>query len=648
MGKITINLSKMTKQLDTQAAKRPDIQIFTKRKARAHYIKNSLTYGGAGFVSRIKKYGVTETGEKLILRRHYLEALSAIGDLRISWVLTSGPSQVGKTLAHTFLLIDGVVVGKLNGAWFYDSRTSLDQYAPIQFRPPVGVWISRMQDAGYRFKRGGDRTTNTNYQVDGANAIFSFLTTSTTSKLEAGGAAAGGAASSFRGDFVILEERSQSPPSAADVALDRLANSSIPSQPRRDVGTMGGGMGIEFDMQDCNYYFYPHYTCSNCAKTLPLDPKGCVLKKVSRLNALGKKVDVYLSESGRPLQWHHTDINEAVKSAIVACSDCGTEISNRSRLVDSRYICTQTGITLADYLKSLPAGVPPETQKIAVHMSPLTREGDGRKVASEIIRRGLATANTSNWQQQVLGHYSRTEALRLTYDLIRDRIGAAVPSDAVRWLRLGAVDIGRQEDWLIITDFYLPPDIDGLTVAQIAELAIRNIVFAAPVVRSDIPDILEEYQVDYGFVDNEPSIEAVMNLVNETVLQMANQVGRLKCTIKYTDVTDGGVSYPCWAIRNEKFMLSVYQGFTLKAYDGQIQYRVPEAWEKWLGENSEQSPIRHLTAPRRDTSNHWHRPDDHIDDFYMAVLFSEASFYLKLTEAFGSDEPEPEILTYIA
>jgi hypothetical protein len=641
-----INLKQIQKQLSKQAAKSPQLYLGDRQSQRDRFLTDAFASGGQGFLSRIRQYGMTEKCTPIILRQHYCEYLQLLGDLRISWVLTTGPAQVGKTLGHTFLMIDSVVCGKLNGAWFYDSRTSLDQYAPMQFRPPVEAWIANMEADGYQFRRGGDRSINTRYQVDGANAIFSFVSTSKMSRADAGGAAAAAAASSFPADFAVMEERSQYAPGAADVCLDRLANSIIPTKPRRDLGTSGGGMGIEADMLDCNYYFYPHYDCPHCGGNFPLDPKGCVLQEVERVDLLGKTIKTHLSDTGRPIAWHHLDSLDAAQSAYIGCSSCGEELNSFIRLDHSRYRCTQTGVFLQDFLDSLPAGTPERALKVGLHMSPLTREGDGRSIAIEIIRRGLTTSNPANWQQQVLGHYSQTDTLKLTHLMIRDRIGAAVPVGVERNYRIAGMDMGRQEDWLTIMDIYLPPANADLTVAQMAEQSIRNVVYAEAVKRSDVPFILEQWQVDFGLVDNEPSIEAVMDLCEGTCLQMANQVGKAKHSIKYTTVNDGGLEIPCWAVRNEKFMLAVFEGFTTRAWDGEIAYRVPAKWEKWLTDSSERSPIVHLTGPWRDASSSWHRGKNNLDDYYMALLFAEAALYLKLTE--DHEGQEMSIGSYIS
>jgi hypothetical protein len=630
-----VNLWKLQQQL----ADHPVNKLEGKTKnhsQRERFLASVMKTGGVSFLRRIRKFGSNEKGSPLILRNHYCEYLQLIGDLRIAWVLTTGPSQVGKTIGHTLLLIDVVACGKLNGGWFYDSRTSLDQYAPMQFRPPMEAWITRMQQAGYKFSRGDDRAINTRYQIDGANAIFTFLSTSKMSRVEQGGAAAAAAASSFPADLAIIEERSQSPPGAADVCLDRLSNSIVPTKPRRDLGTPGGGMGIEIDMQDCDYYFYPHYSCPHCGGDYPLDPKGCLLRQADRTDLLGNIITTYLSETGRPIDWWHWDDQHPTNTAYIGCIGCGKELDDQTRLEKSYYKCLISSTNLQRFLSELSPGQPERSLKVGLQMSPLIREGKGSQIAIDIIQRGNSSSNPANWQQQGLGHFSVTDTLRITRSMIANRIGATVPIGQ-RYCRIAGVDCGRGEDWLVIVDFYLPPNINGLSVAQIAEIAARQIVYAQPIARSNIADILLEWRVDFGFIDNEPSIETVMGIAANTVLQMANQVGGATHTMKYTKVIDGGLEAPCWAIRNEKFMLAVFHGFATKAWDGEVLYRCPATWDQWLNGDTDRSPIVHLSGPWRDADSTWHRPNNHIDDFYMALLFAEAAFYLMLTQHFTGD-----------
>jgi hypothetical protein len=537
------------------------------------------------------------------------------------------------TLAHLLLQIDGVVCGKLNGAWFYATGKALDQMVPIQFRPAIQHWLKNMMAAGYKIQRKGDTMVNTRYQVDGATAIFTFV--STTNSTDDGMAAVGGVAASFTADYSIMEERSQYDRGSADICLDRMNNSKIETHPRRDLGTPGGGMGIEIDMQDCHHYFKLHYDCPHCQQTLPLTPKGCLLKEFEREDVLGNKIKTYLSESGRPedSQWWCKDPLDPVNTAYVACSSCGGELSMDVRL-HSTYRCVKSGLRLREFLDSLHAGVPDTRWKVGLHMSPLAQHN--ATVAQSIISNGLGTDNPPNWQQQGLGYPTSSETLTISEAQIRSLVGLRTPDGEADY-RLAGIDVGRGEDWLVITDFYLPPDRARLSIGQIIEKTVRVIIYNEPIVRSDLGDILERYDVDYGLIDNEPSRDSAMKICDDTVLELGNQANP-KDSFKQTTVKDGGVEYPCWDLRNSKFMLQVFESFYYKAWDGLPCYRLPAAWVKWYSNPTGRSPIRHLTGPWRDNEMEWHRAKEGLDDYYMAILFSEAAFSIKLEDDFKGVE----------
>ena len=137
-----------------------------------------------------------------------------------------------------------------------------------------------------------------------------------------------------------------------------------------------------------------------------------------------------------------------------------------------------------------------------------------------------------------------------------------------------------------------------------------------------------------------------MNLARNTCLDIANQVSHLTNPVQNTTVLDGGIDYPCWNLRNEKFMNSVLEGFILMAPNGGPLYRLPPAWEKWINNPIDRSPLVHLSGPWRDSNSKWNRGKDNLDDMYMAFVFCEAAFYLELTDAYGQP-PTMKIGSYL-
>ena len=491
-----------------------------------------------------------------------------------------------------------------------------------------------MQEDGHNFRRNRDRTVNSRYQVEGATAIFSYVSTTRlmTSKRD-GTAVAGGAAVSFQADIAFLEERSQYPPGAADPIPRRLDASMLPTRPMRELGTPGGGQGIEASMGDVDRYFYPHIACEGCGQLQPLDPKGCLLRPSTIRDPLGRPKISHLSESGRPLTWFHTDPEQSVESAYFACPNCEHPIADEQRF-NAKFCCRYTKEWAADFIGNLPTGIPDRPWKIGLHFSPLSRVEAGAALASQMIKSGFDSVNSDDWQQQRLGHPSEHQTNMITLEMPRQAMSAPRPVRHPNYV-LAGVDIGRSEDWLVVADFHLPADHYSLTAGEIFEQSIRTIRFAGGVFRERIPEMLSDYGVDYGLVDNEPSRESSMKLCQSTCLEMADQL-QLREPVRETIVEDGGLAYKCWQIRNVKFMSAVLEGFLFRAEDDHALYRLPPEWDQWVGNPSDMSPLTHLSGPWRDANGQWHRGQNNVDDIFFACVFLEAAFYLKLLN------PEPE------
>lgn len=640
-----VNLKRKLVRTVVQCQAVSDKNSAGKEQKRQGFIEDVYLRGGKGFVERVELYGKTEKQSAIELSRWYREFLSLIGDFRISHVLTTGPAQVGKTLGHAMLFVDVLTTGKLNGAWFYDTRTSLDQNVPMSFTPVAESWISSMVRVGHRFNRRADRCINTRFQVDQVNGIFSYVSTSRPGTREQGTAAAGGMAVSFQADWMVLEERSQYRAGSADALPRRLDASMLPTRPIRELGTPGGGTGIEEQLGNVDRLFYPHFRCPNCQSVQPLDPKGCLLRMVTTRDSLGRTKQSYLSESGRPVSWFHEDENNALESAYFACPKCLHRIDNETRL-KAHFQCRHTGEELSSFLESLPPGIPTRPWSVGVHLSPLTRQSEFN-LAAQIIKEGIEAVTTDDWQQQMLGHPSEHMVGNINIEMLRAAMASARISDRKPDFILAGCDVGRSEDWIAVVEIYLPLGYYRLTRAEIVERTIRQVVYAEDVMRNDIPDILTRFEVDFGLIDNEPSRESSMYLCRNTTLEMADQIAYLKDPVRLSEVADGGIIYPCYQIRNEKFMDTVLQGFLLQAEDGHQLYRLPPEWEKWLSNPSERSPLRHLSGPSRDPKNHqWKRGPKNVDDLYFALVFLEAAFYIHLERMMDESLPPVPTASY--
>ena len=587
-------------------------------------IPQILKLGGKYFVERVREHGYNDRGKKMLIHEWYAEYLELIGDLTVHEVYTTGCAQAGKTAGHTLLAVHLINSG-ISILWSYAQLGSLQRAVPLQFKPVIEKWLAS------EGTRATGAQNSSLYQVGDANALFTYVSTSKAAlNTKDGGAAAGSAIVSVTADVLFREEKSQYPIGTGDPLLRRIDASIVPTKPIRDLGTHGSGSGIEVDIAKCKYYFYPHFRCGKCDRVSPLDPKGCLLKPIKYADSLGREISSHLSQTGRPVAWHCSEENNQVDSAYFGCPHCGAEIPDSDRL-NAWYQCLNTDITLRNYLDNTDRLNERSRQKVGISISPLLRQTE-HSLAVEIVQLGLDTANSEDWQQQVLGHPSSIYGNRITIEFIKAALYAPKPDHEPDYIVAG-IDQGRGEDWLMIVAIYLPDKVEGMNDILRFEKAKRVILFGADIMRSQIPELLKQFKVTYGLMDNEPTREKAMEICRESggTLQIANQIAGLKDAVRKVIVEDGGESEACWNIRNEKFIQAVVDGFLTAADDGSPLYRLPTNWEQWLGKNTERSPIRHLCAPYRNPVKGWQRAKDGIDDLFYALVFAEAAFYLHLT-----------------
>lgn len=590
---------------------------FAIRKASIDLLESGE--GAKLFVEDLRQYGVTERGEPLVIRPWFAEYARLIADMRIGVTYTSGAAQTGKTLAHTLLICWLSANRKLNTIWAYAQERTLNRCVPLQFKPTIEAWLKRngiTPDKGSR--------NNLVYMVPGGTNIFTYVSTSASSENKSGGASAGSSVVSVSADVAFLEERSQYP-SGADAPVERRLDASrLSRHPIRQLGTPGHGKGIEEEIEKADYHFFPHVVCSGCGERIALNPKGTLLKPHTEELPTGEKKISFLSPSGTPLNWFFHDPNNQEKTAYFGCPHCETEITKEQRL-DARFYCIKTKVGLTELLDDLPDTG--NRLKIGIIISPLLRDTK-YNLAAELIRGGLETTNPDDWQQQRLGLPSETGNTSVTLEMVERAIRSPAPEKGKKVIRLAGVDQGRAEYWLIIADYILPDNYLTMSVQEIINQSVRVVHFGSGVSKTAINDILDNYQVEYGLIDNEPTRDAYLEYPK---LDMADQKDKLKDSIKATTVVDGGVEYPAWDIRNDKFLTSVLNCFSIIDSEGYPLARLPESWTKWTRIQTERSPVRHLISMRYDPeTGKWERPEDHCDHLYHAFAFMEAAFHIKL------------------
>lgn len=628
-----------------------DTALYQKRKTPdfssvARVERANDIYRSDHFLSTALKYAKNEDGQPLRLSGWFEQYLRFLGDFRISTKAVPGVQQLGKSLGCSLVLAYCTIELGLKMLYTYDSQGARDTQVKRNLQPILGFW----EAAKYPGKRG-DLIDNLEMWQSQSGGIVQFLYSSVNSSSQnvasrKGLASAGGKNVGFRADGLIDEERSQSPPGARDPFKRRTVESTLkPYAPHLILGTPGGGLGIEYELQKIDHHFAPYYDCPHCKAQKPLHPKGCLLKPIKKEIA-GESVDIWFSDSGKPLKWFHADQSRPESTAFVACSECGQEIPEEVR-VNAIYrecrfdvgmnIVQDLGVSLDNFLDGLPEGHPEEHVSAAFWISPLLRDGNP---APSIIREGNTSANTADWQQQNLGITSETGSSGITIEQIKRCIGLKSPS-CIPDVRVAGLDQGRQEDWLWIVDIWLPSRWRVMSLTEILDQTIRSVVFGDAINRASINSLLDVYAPDFGLLDNEPDIPDAVEIAKNTIFELADQAGRKDDIDKIRRET-AGLAYDLWIIRQKDFQDRLANGFVLSASDGQPLYRLPESWNKWVPLiGNERSPITHLTAMSKDPeTRQWVRPQNHVDDHFFAGMFAEAALlvWLKIQKNKPSEE----------
>lgn len=576
------------------------------------------------FVDDLKRYGMNEKGERLRFTPALEEYARLIADFRVAETYITGIAQFSKSLLNIELNAWLVTKGNLNTVFVFAAEMALNRMIPIQVKPIFNEWIKAFN---IKLKANEGSKNNRLIQIKKGNANFAHVGTGGPSN--GGGAAASKGLVSFSVDVAFCDEFSQYPSGSADQVYRRLDNSRIKTQPVRALGTPGNSQGIEALIEKADHHFYVHNVCPHCGELIALHPFGCLLKPKEIVNSAGEKEISYLSASGKPDSWFYHDESDPVGSAYFGCPSCGGEIDDETRR-NAHYRCLYTKDTLEAFLDNLETDSG-KRHRVGLSISPLMRISK-INLAAELIRNGLESGNPADFCQQRLGVPSTADSANIPLSKIKAAIYApyAKPSNQIgaKTIRVAGIDQGRSNDYMWINEYHLPLNWESLSVNEVLETTIRNTLLGEPVVRNDIPDILDKYEVEHGFIDNEPDRAAAAELAERTVLMLADQKPRLLDAIKPGTVFDGGMEIPCYGIRNAKFLRQVKQNFLLSASDGNPLIRLPESWERWLNVSTEMSPVRHLRSLSFDhDSGKFIREPGHVDDLYYALMFAEACFY---------------------
>lgn len=594
------------------ASKNKDRQEFIEQKQR--YLVFALTSQGAvDAVERILKYGSTEKGLPLTGSPYFRDQLRLTADMRLQRVLTTGASQVSKTLANVNVLADCLVWGQIDCGYFFDSRDNLYNNQPQQIQPVLDRYIEAIGGAAV------ERSAVARFQYGLASGYFFYVTGE--NKESAGGAAESSKVASVSISAAWCEEYS----SWGNVDITpRLGASALLAKPVRMLGTPGGGNSpIDKDLVTADHVFAPSVICPHCQQVTYLDVLGALLKprKDSRTG-----IDKYFNSRGEILDFWGT-----ADSPFVACQHCHGEISGDD-VAGARLREKGTNCTADQFLDELP-----ERQVygglVAISLSPLLRMPSDPLRVQTLIREGLEPVNPLIYCQNKLGIPSQVGVFGVAISDVTAAMSGSGWQLNDRVIVAG-LDQGRAEHWLTVIEF------DPAHPNQF------NVLMADSVGQDNILMLLNYHNIDLLLMDNEPDRLAARDLsLASGAMPRLHPVTRLlqslygdprqsgyrvlladqksfETDIKANKVMHGSIEMPCLDINTALFTDKLVASYT----DRHVR----------VAGRTHRKFQRHITSIKRDLdSGKWLRPRDHDDDLFFSGLFAIAArdFWLKAATA---------------
>lgn len=591
--------------------------------------------GGQWFLDCMVNNGVNEKGEKLRISKPILDAALLIGDLRINTVSTSGGAQIFKTLIHLQLVSALITVGKKDFAWVYPQANLIPKLVPTGFKPVVSAWESQFK-LERKAKSTDSKSMSLHQSTHGTGRFISAANSGSASKEMSGVATANTNVVAFSSDLAIYEERSQYLQKNVDTIRRRFLQGRIPSFPERLIGTPGNGSGIEMEINQADYCFISHIDCKGCGKSSTLSPLGALITPISTDDA-GRKI--YFEANGKPRDWWYKDPNDRIGSAYFGCEHCGHEITFEDRM-GSYFKCTKTNVLLLDLLATMPYGYREKRISVGLILTPLIRDSKS-STAETIIRSGIQSANTQDWQQQELGIPTSLSTGGITLDSIKRSIGSDIPNWQPDFVYFG-LDQGRAEHWVVQIKYRLPAESlydRDLTSIEKYEMAHREITICKNIQNEELDSII--MQCHGGAIDNEPDRSWADNIARSyrgiVLFDQVSQRSLNGLMHKPIIVQSGGNKIEAVAIDTHRFqnhILSFFNGkYSIDADTTVPQISLPKSVD--YQDVSDKSLVRHLTSSSRDPDRGlWVRPEDKNDDILKAFVGCELKFYLKM---FGGD-----------
>jgi hypothetical protein len=587
-------------------------------------------------IIEMKTYGVNEFGERLDFSEPcFEECLRLVGDLRVARVYVSGCSQRFKSASVIQVNAWMSQRAGLATLFSWPKARMLELLQPRQHLPVLKNWS---KVSGITTITREMRTSTTTYDVGVAPATFTHVN-SQKSDSEIG---AGTSSVAVTASLLTCDESSQSPLSAQQALFRRLDAGKIKTHPVRLTGTPSGGSGIESSIADADYEFIPHVICNHCGKLASLHPFGALFRPEMVRSEDGTLLKSFCYEDGMPRKLFCHDPNNSFETAFVGCEYCEQELSDESRY-EARFWCVKNKISLQDFLQNV---VPEQWEKkqlrVGLWVGALSRQRTN--IAAEIMA-DCTLENISDFYQQRCGTPSTFAANCITSEALINALERkfftkdsfyqthnltdtpeAARQDRIRSVKLCGIDQGRSSNYFaaieFIFDSHLPPNL-AFSTAKWNILALECFPSFAT------GELLAKYDIDGGFIDNEPSIASAAKICSETGLTLADQQAKQKDDFIIKQVQDGGEFFDCVKIKHKKFAKHLFALFS------GANIAVNRDYLRFAGGKSKESGdiFKHLTRVSWDSdSGDLVRAPDKSDDIFFSAVFCCAAFAMYLVD----------------
>lgn len=496
--------------------------------------------------------------------------------------------------------------------WAFPKARMMELLVPKQHRSLLTNWA---KVSGITKFTRNMLQSNSQFDVGIAAATFTHV----NSNEGGSGAAAGTSVVAVTADVVFAEEASQSSHTDILPLYRRVDASRVSTRPTRWLGTPSGGGGIEAKIADAEYEFWPHAECQCCGQMASLHPLGALLTSKQERAEDGTLITKWAHEDGTPVGWFCYDQEDPINTAFVGCVHCGNEIPDRARY-EATFICIKTGVSVETFLSRVVPDVWREKQlEVGLWVGALSRPRAG--IAQEILAE-MNPEGITDWYQQRLGIPSSAMANSIsTESLIQacQRTPYKAKEDE-KTVRMLGIDQGRQHWYGAVVEFIynakLPPEAMYAT-------ARRNIIYLDSFPSFSTPELIQEWQVNGGLIDNEPSISSAAVVARHTGLSLADQQPKLKDDYTRKVIMDGGERFDCLSIKYKKYARYIFQLFASGRISVNNEYlRFASGAVKHPAD-----VFKHLTRVEWDSeTGDIIRAKDKVDDLFFALMFAEAAF----------------------